>query len=63
EKELKQMQEHAEKDEKRCDKEESQMRKQLKWNQEEPERDQRCREKEEAELKKQCSIQKQASIM
>ncbi|GAB4835407.1 hypothetical protein Ancab_000317 [Ancistrocladus abbreviatus] len=63
EKELKQMQENAEKDEKRCDKEESQMRKQLKRKQGEPERDQHCRGKEEAKIKKQCSIQKQASIM
>ncbi|GAB4835347.1 hypothetical protein Ancab_000258 [Ancistrocladus abbreviatus] len=63
EKELKQMQENAEKDDKHRDKEEYQMRKQLKRKQEEAERYQRRREREEAELKKQRSIQKQVSIM
>ena len=57
------MQEEAEKDEKRRDKEESEMRKQLRKQQEDAEKEQRRRQKEEAELKKQLAIQKQASIM
>lgn len=63
EKEKKRLQQEAERDEKRREKEESEMRKQLKRKQEEAEREQRRKEKEEAELKKQLAIQKQASIM
>lgn len=57
------MQDEAEKDERRREKEESEIRKQFKKQQEDAEKDQRRREKEEAELKKQLAIQKQASIM
>lgn len=57
------MQDEAEKDERRREREESEMQKQLKRQQEEAEKEQRRREKEEAELKKQRAIQKQASIM
>lgn len=63
EKERKRLQEEVEKDERRREREEAEMRKQLRKQQEEVERDQRRREKEEAELKKQLSIQKQASLM
>lgn len=60
---MKRLQEEAEKEEKRREKEDSEMRKQLKRKQEEIERDQRRQEKEEAEQKKKRSLQKQASIM
>ena len=63
EKELKRLQDEAEKDERRREREESEMQKQLKKQQEEAEKEQRRREKEEAVLKKQRAIQKQASIM
>ena len=63
EKELKRLQDEAEKDERRCEREESEMQKQLKKQQEEAEKEQRRREKEEAVLKKQRAIQKQASIL
>lgn len=63
EKELKKLQDEAEKEDKRREKEESELRKQLKKQQEEAERDQRRREKEEAELKKQLALQKQATLM
>ncbi|KAF4376820.1 hypothetical protein F8388_025691 [Cannabis sativa] len=63
EKEQKRLQEEAEKDEKRREREELEMKKQLKKQQEEAEKDQKRREREEAELKKQLAIQKQASIM
>lgn len=63
EKELKRLQDEAEKEERRREKEEAEMMKQLKRQQEEAEKDQRRREKEEAELKKQLAIQKQATIM
>ncbi|KAF8402385.1 hypothetical protein HHK36_013340 [Tetracentron sinense] len=63
EKELKRLQDEAEIEERRREKEESEMKKQLKRLQEEAEKDQRRREKEEAEIKKQLSIQKQATIM
>lgn len=63
EKELKRLQGESEKDEKRREKEESEMRKLQRKQQEDAEKEQRRREKEEAELKKQLSIKKQASIM
>ena len=63
EKELKRLQDEAEKDERRREREESEMQKQLKKQLEEAEKEQRRREKEEAVLKKQRAIQKQASIM
>lgn len=53
----------SEREEKRREKEENEMKKQLRKQQEDAEKDQRRREKEEAELKKQLSLQKQASIM
>lgn len=63
EKEFKRLQDEAEKEDKRREKEEAELRKQLKRQQEEAERDQRRREKEEAELKKQLALQKQATLM
>ena len=63
EKERKRLQEEAEKDERRREREEAEIRKQLRKQQEEAERDQRWREREEAELKKKLLIQKQASVM
>ncbi|PON55384.1 Chromatin assembly factor 1 subunit A [Parasponia andersonii] len=63
EKEQKRLQEEAERDEKRREREELEIKKQLRKQQEEAEKDQRRREKEEAELRKQRSVQKQASIM
>lgn len=63
EKELKRLNDEAEKDERRREKEESEMRKQLKRQQEEAEKEQRRKEKEEAEKRKQLALQKQASIM
>nr|GMD90620.1 angio-associated migratory cell protein [Ipomoea batatas] len=63
EKELKRLQHEAEKEEKRREREESELRKQLKKQQEEAEKDQRRKEKEESELKKQHALQKQASLM
>lgn len=63
EKEQKRLQEEAEKDEKRREREELEIKKQLRKQQEEAEKEQRRREKEEAEQRKQLSIQKQASIM
>lgn len=59
---MKRLQEEAEKEEKRCENEELELKKQLK-KQEEAKKDQRRREKEEAELKKQLLLQKQASMM
>lgn len=63
EKELKRLQDEAEKEEKRREKEESELRKHQRRQQEEAEKDRRRREKEEAELKKQHSLRKQASLM
>lgn len=63
EKELKRLKDEAEKEEKRREKEESEMKKLIKRNQEEAEKDQRRKEKEEAETKKQLALQKQASLM
>ncbi|KAK8546550.1 hypothetical protein V6N13_067759 [Hibiscus sabdariffa] len=63
EKVKKRLQGEAEKDEKRREREEAEMRKQLQKQQEEAQREQRRREKEEAELKKKLSVQKQASVM
>lgn len=63
EKELKRLHDEAEKEERRREKEESDMQKQLKRQQEEAEKDQRRREKEEAELRKRLTLQKQASLM
>lgn len=63
EKERKRLQEEAEKDERRREREEAEMKKQLRKQQEEAEREQRRREKDEAELKKKLSIKKQASVM
>lgn len=57
------MQEEAEKEAKRQEKEESEMKKLLKKQQEDAEKEQKRREKEEAELKKQISMKKQASMM
>lgn len=57
------MQDEAEKEERRREKEESEMKKLLKKQQEELEKDQRRREKEEAEMKRQLSVQKQATLM
>ncbi|KAK8994857.1 hypothetical protein V6N11_045926 [Hibiscus sabdariffa] len=63
EKVKKRLQDEAEKDEKRREREEAEMRKQLQKQQEEAQREQRRREKEEVELKKKLSVQKQASVM
>lgn len=63
EKDLKRLQEEAEKEERRREKEEIELKKQLKRQQEEAEKDQRRRQKDEAVLKRQLSVQKQASIM
>ncbi|KAE8673119.1 hypothetical protein F3Y22_tig00111810pilonHSYRG00022 [Hibiscus syriacus] len=63
EKEKKRLQNETEKDEKRREREEAEMRKQLQKQKEEAEREQRRREKEEAELKRKLSIQKQVSVM
>ncbi|KAG6516883.1 hypothetical protein ZIOFF_020256 [Zingiber officinale] len=63
EKELKRMQEEAERERKRHEKEQIELKKQIKKQQEEAAREQRRREKEEAELKKQRAVQKQASMM
>lgn len=63
EKEQKRLQDEAENEEKRREKEESEMKKLLKRHQEEVEKDQRRKEKEDAEKKKQLSLQKQASLM
>lgn len=63
ERELKRLQEEAERDERRREKEEAEMRKQIRKQQEEAEKEQRRREKEEAEMKKKLSVQKQASVM
>lgn len=63
EKELKRLQDEAEKEERRREKEESELRKHQRRQQEEAEKEQRRREKEEAELKKQLSLKKQASLM
>lgn len=53
----------TEREEKRREKEENEMKRQLRKQQEDAEKDQRRREKEEAEFKKQLSLQKQASMM
>lgn len=63
EKEAKRLQEAAEKEAKRHEKEEAELKKQLKKQQEEAEREQKRREKEEAELRKTLGIQKQANMM
>lgn len=63
EKEQKRLLEEAEKDERRREKEECEIRKQQRKEQEEAEKDQRRRGREEVELKKQIAIQKQVSIM
>ena len=63
EKEQKRLQEEAEKDERRREREESEVKRQLKRQQEEVEKEQRRKEKEEAELKRRVAIQKQASMM
>ena len=57
------MQEEAEKDERRREREEFEMKRQLKRQQEEVEKEQRRKEKEEAELKRRVAVQKQASMM
>jgi chromatin assembly factor 1 subunit A len=57
------MQEEAEKEAKRREKEEAELKKQLKKQQEEVEKEQKKREKEEAELKKQLLLKKQANVM
>lgn len=57
------MQEESERQEKRREKEEAELKKQIKKQQEEAAREQRRREKEEAERKKQLAMQKQASMM
>lgn len=63
EKEQKRLQEEAEKDERRREREESELKRQLKRQQEEAEKEQRRKEKEEAELKRRVAMQKQASMM
>lgn len=57
------MQEEAERDERRREKEEAEIRKQIRKQQEEADKEQRRREKEEAEMKKKHALQKQASMM
>ncbi|KAI3836284.1 hypothetical protein MKW92_024570, partial [Papaver armeniacum] len=63
EKESKRLQEEAEKEAKRREKEEAEMKKHIKRQQEEAEKEQRRREKEAAELKKQLAVKKQATMM
>lgn len=63
EKELKRLQDEAEKERRRREKEENEMQKKLKKQQEEEERCQRRKEKENNELRNQLAVQKQASLM
>ncbi|KAI3943297.1 hypothetical protein MKW98_029441, partial [Papaver atlanticum] len=63
EKESKRLQEEVEKEAKRREKEEAEMKKQIKRQQEEAEKEQRKREKEAADLKKQLAVKKQATMM
>lgn len=63
ERELKRLQEEAERDERRREKEEADIRKQIRKQQEEADKEKRHREKEEAEMKKKLALQKQASMM
>lgn len=63
EREAKRRQIEAEREERRREKEEAELKKQLRRAKEEAEREQKCREKEEAKAKKKLSVQKQATIM
>lgn len=63
EKELKRLHDEAEKEERRREKDESEMQKHFKKQQEEAEKNKKRKEREEADLKKQLAVQKQASLM